>query len=207
MIDMETKTTFPVYCTMNKSVVGAAAINPIPITGREIKVSNIAIIPNNCQNGADGELTITMSTQQDNYFYSIDNQPDKTDNTFTRLPSGSHTLRIKNQHGCYIDTVVNIPFLYDVCTDSLFVPGAFTPNGDGKNDVFRAIYYMRLSDFRMTIYNRNGQPIFNSQQIGQGWDGRYKQVLQPMDTYIWFIRYTNRDGKPVIRKGTVTLIR
>ena len=86
------------------------------------------------------------------------------------------------------------------------VPNAFTPNGDGKNDVFYVnAYGVDLMDFR--IFNRFGQLIFESANPSIGWDGTYKGVPQPMDAYAYTLLIKFSDGKEVKSSGNITLIR
>jgi gliding motility-associated-like protein len=90
-------------------------------------------------------------------------------------------------------------------TDTLFVPSAFTPNGDGKNDIFNA--FGIVNDFYMEIYNRWGERIFITNSILTGWDGTYKGTIQPTGTFAYFIKYKNQSNKFKDLKGTITLIR
>jgi gliding motility-associated-like protein len=86
------------------------------------------------------------------------------------------------------------------------IPNAFTPNGDGKNDVFLVnAYGVDLMDFR--IYNRFGQVIFESANPSFGWDGTYKGVPQPMDAYAYTLVIKFSDGQLVKSSGSITLIR
>lgn len=90
------------------------------------------------------------------------------------------------------------------------VPNAFTPNGDGVNEYFmpRPMAAHGLATFSMTIYNRWGQTIFETEQIeGRGWDGRFNGVAQPEGVYIYLIEATFQDGQQVKKQGNVTLIR
>lgn len=91
--------------------------------------------------------------------------------------------------------------------DNLFVPTAFTPNGDGKNDVFRVsnITFQRLLEFR--VFNRWGQEIFSTNDISKGWDGSWKGVPQDMGVYQYLIRVAYPDGYVETYKGDVTLVR
>ncbi len=90
---------------------------------------------------------------------------------------------------------------------AFFVPTGFTPNGDGKNDVFRpvAIGYKSLNFFR--VYNRFGEEVYFSQNLTDGWDGTFKHKLCDMGTYYWQISYVNRFGKDGYMKGDVTLVK
>jgi gliding motility-associated-like protein len=86
------------------------------------------------------------------------------------------------------------------------IPNAFTPNGDGKNDVFYVnAYGVDLMDLR--IFNRFGQLIFESANPSFGWDGTYKGVPQPMDAYAYTLLIKFSDGKQVKSSGNITLIR
>ncbi|MBS1588159.1 MAG: gliding motility-associated C-terminal domain-containing protein [Bacteroidetes bacterium] len=106
--------------------------------------------------------------------------------------------------GCRnIDSVkINIDY-----RDNLFVPTAFTPNGDGKNDVFRVsnITFQKLEEFR--VFNRWGQEIFSTNDPKKGWDGSWKGVPQDMGVYQYLIRVAYPDGFVETYKGDVTLIR
>jgi gliding motility-associated-like protein len=91
--------------------------------------------------------------------------------------------------------------------NDVYVPNAFTPNGHGKNDIFRIFPFENYTLERLTIYNRWGKSIFNTTNAGNGWDGTLKGLPQPMDTYIYYIKLHSSKGKDIIKKGTVLLIR
>ncbi|MCW3110732.1 MAG: hypothetical protein JWQ09_5238, partial [Segetibacter sp.] len=90
---------------------------------------------------------------------------------------------------------------------SVFIPTAFTPNGDGKNDVLRpvAVGIKQFDFFR--IYNRWGQEVFSTQINGKGWDGTINGVPQTTGVYVWWVKATDYKGVPYFKKGTVTLIK
>lgn len=88
-----------------------------------------------------------------------------------------------------------------------FIPNAFTPNGDGINDVFKAIAPGIKQTFYFKIFNRWGQLMFNTQNITKGWDGSYMGQPQPTAVYVWIIKGLDLAGQTVEQKGTVTLIR
>jgi gliding motility-associated-like protein len=86
-----------------------------------------------------------------------------------------------------------------------YVPGAFTPNSDGRNDVLHVLG-TGLTRMELAIYNRWGVVVFQSRQPGDGWDGRFRNVLQPAGVYVWVLTGTNSDGQAVRQKGTVLLL-
>jgi gliding motility-associated-like protein len=90
--------------------------------------------------------------------------------------------------------------------DNLFVPSGFSPNGDGKNDLFRVanLTFQKIVEFR--VFNRWGQEIFNANS-NVGWDGAWKGEPQDMGEYSYQIRIGFPDGYVESYKGSVTLIR
>ncbi|HYG51555.1 MAG TPA: gliding motility-associated C-terminal domain-containing protein, partial [Flavobacteriales bacterium] len=86
------------------------------------------------------------------------------------------------------------------------LPTAFTPNGDGENDVF----IIRGGPFNATdfkIYNNWGQLIFHTNDAMVGWDGTFKGVEQPLGVYTWTFEVTIANGKVIRQSGDVTLLR
>ena len=105
-----------------------------------------------------------------------------------------------------------------IATDTVWVandcyvsyPNIFTPNGDGLNDYFfpRNLLTRGLIDFKMDIYNRWGQLIYQTKNIeGQGWDGTFNNEHQPEGVYIYQITATFKDGQKESKTGNLTLIR
>lgn len=126
--------------------------------------------------------------------------------TTTSIPvssPGTYSLELTNNCGSRTD---ELNVYKGVC--KLYVPSAFTPNNDGKNDVFRAMYGENVTSYSMEIYNRWGQRVFQTGKITEGWDGRVNGTLQATATYIWVIRYKaiNEPGEKIL-KGTVNLLR
>ncbi len=140
-------------------------------------------------------------------------------------PTGLSATDIANPVGIYsseIDSVRYKVYVTDEagCTDSttlrvkvyktapqVFVPTAFTPNGDGLNDVIRpiAVGIQQIKYFR--IYNRWGQMVFSTTTNEEGWDGRIGGKPQATNTYVWLVEAVDFLGNSFFRKGTVTLIR
>jgi gliding motility-associated-like protein len=89
----------------------------------------------------------------------------------------------------------------------VFVPTAFTPNGDGHNDYFRPIPVgiARFEYFR--VYNRWGELVYNNISGETGWDGRLNGRDQASGTYVWLLKGVDFGGRPIMQKGHVTLIR
>ncbi|MFL5754647.1 MAG: PKD domain-containing protein [Bacteroidia bacterium] len=126
--------------------------------------------------------------------------------TTSTLVDMHYDLNVTDNLGCY-----NEKSLYDIHilpVSSLDVPSAFTPNGDGVNDIVYVDGWgiKKLLYFR--IYNRWGELVFESTDIHVGWDGTYKGVPQNVETYVYQASGdTYIDEKPVTKKGYVKLIR
>lgn len=89
----------------------------------------------------------------------------------------------------------------------IYVPTAFTPNGDGKNDVFKPFPVGIKNYTYFRVYNRWGQVIFSTSEFNKGWEGKVNGIEQPSGTYIWIVEGFTKDNKKISKKGTVTLIR
>lgn len=87
-----------------------------------------------------------------------------------------------------------------------YVPNAFTPNGDGNNEVFM-IYGEGIKYIDFKIFNRWGEQVYETTNQYGGWDGTYKGVMQNPGVYTYNVRITYLDDKEIDRKGTITLIR
>jgi gliding motility-associated-like protein len=89
-------------------------------------------------------------------------------------------------------------------------PNAFTPNGDGANDVFRPIYPCEVLFSNLKIFSRWGEMVFETNEPMVGWDGRIKGLEAPSDVYVWRVEYEAiRSGaqQKFVEKGDVTLLR
>ncbi|MGZ8510131.1 MAG: gliding motility-associated C-terminal domain-containing protein [Chitinophagaceae bacterium] len=88
------------------------------------------------------------------------------------------------------------------------VPTAFTPNGDGLNDLLYPNNAIKADNLEFKVFNRWGQLVFSSRNWQEKWNGKIKGIEQGTDVFVWFLNYTHRDtGKKVFQKGTTMLIR
>lgn len=90
----------------------------------------------------------------------------------------------------------------------LYFPSAFTPNGDGRNDVFRVLQANRLASYHLMIFNRWGQKIFETTDYRKGWNGTLNNINLPTGTFVWYCEATKQNNpKRIQLKGIVTLVR
>ena len=114
------------------------------------------------------------------------------------------TITAKTAAGCRGDGTVNVKVFKG---PEIYMPTGFTPNGDGKNDIFKpfTVGITKLNYFK--VYNRWGQLLYSTANLNEGWDGRIKGTDQHTSTYVWMVQGVARDGRVITKKGTVTLIR
>lgn len=88
------------------------------------------------------------------------------------------------------------------------LPNVFTPNEDGFNDVFEPIKSQGIMEVKTTIYNRWGQSIFESKELGIEWDGRIDaKNVASTGSYFWIINYADQKGTKHVKKGWLSLVR
>lgn len=87
------------------------------------------------------------------------------------------------------------------------IPLAFTPNGDGLNDIFRPLCIKEQKIVAFMVYNRYGALIYTTNTVGEGWDGTYKGIPQELGVYYYQLTIARPDSRNISYKGEVTLIR
>lgn len=102
---------------------------------------------------------------------------------------------------------VDMPTATDSIAHALLIPNAFTPNNDGKNDVFKIRNFSNQKLVEFKVFNRWGTILFHTQDPQNGWDGTFKNNPQPMGVYGYVIRIAYSDKVVETYKGTITLIR
>jgi len=114
-------------------------------------------------------------------------------------------LIVRNNIGCFDTSHRMIKVLYNCY---IAVPTAFTPNGDGLNDYLYPLNAYKADNLEFRVFNRWGQRVFETKDWTKKWDGKINGNPQAPGTYVWILRYTNRDtGELFSLKGTTVLIR
>lgn len=116
----------------------------------------------------------------------------------------TYTLTVVTPEGCYGVDSIHIRYLKG---PAIYVPNAFTPNGDGHNDVLRPfpVGMVKLDYFR--VYNRWGELVFETNQYLQGWDGTYHGKPADPGGYVWVVQAQDERGRTILQKGVAVLIR
>ena len=115
-----------------------------------------------------------------------------------------YKVTVVNEEGC---TDSDSVFIKVNPAPGIYVPKAFTPNNDGRNDLFRPIITKEYTLQEFTIFNRWGEKLFSTSQVDAGWNGRHKGVIQETGAYVWMLRATDqRNGEKHFLRGTFVLI-
>jgi len=126
-------------------------------------------------------------------------------NPVATLPKNqTYVLTVKNDDGCEAKDTIKIKVFEHL---EVYVPSAFTPNNDGRNDVLHITAPGLKELFYFKVYNRWGQTVFETRDLLKGWDGRIRDEFPETGVYVWIMRGVTYLDDVVERKGTVTLIR
>ena len=119
----------------------------------------------------------------------------------------TYTVLVTDEGGCQTYREVTIVVINPDCGEpNIFLPNAFTPNGDGENDVL----YVRsniVETVELAVYNRWGQKVFETNDKNTGWDGTFQGELQTPDVYGYYLKAKCFNGEEFFKKGNVTLLR
>lgn len=122
---------------------------------------------------------------------------------YTVTQPGSYSLSATNNCGATLNEVL---VSSGIC--KVFVPNAFTPNNDGKNDQFKVLGTEDVAQFNLKIFNRWGETVFETSDKSKGWDGNLNGRASPIGVFIYILSYKdNNSTESKIIKGTMTLIR
>ncbi|MDX9695714.1 MAG: gliding motility-associated C-terminal domain-containing protein [Bacteroidales bacterium] len=162
-------------------------------------------------NGMNIPITFENCSQNsDNWYWSFgdlgtSNIEDPTHN-YNQEGEYVVTLVANNEFGCN-DTVAQIVSI--IGDTDIFIPNSFTPNEDGLNDVFIPIMReINKTGYNFKIYNRFGQLVFESFNIEQGWDGKVNGIpIEMSSIFTYVIKYEYLNGRKMLKKGSVSLIK
>lgn len=99
------------------------------------------------------------------------------------------------------------PDVVPTTSTDIIYPTAFSPNGDGKNDVLFALGGSGAKDISIQVWNRWGQLVFSTSDLTKGWDGNFQGTPAQVGVYAYVIKYTNNKDESKLVKGNLTLIR
>ncbi|HVU58129.1 MAG TPA: gliding motility-associated C-terminal domain-containing protein [Puia sp.] len=118
---------------------------------------------------------------------------------------GMYYLQVMDKYGCIGKDSVFLTGKQ--CLVGFFMPNAFSPNNDGKNDLLRPLVYGNVVKYKFAVYDRWGQLVFESAELLKGWDGTIRGVPQPTGAYAWYCMYQLQGEEIQIQRGAALLIR
>ncbi len=147
----------------------------------------------------DGEYWWSPSTMVDN--------PSSPHPTATLEDTTTFVVVVTDSIGCtYTDSVRVACISVDCGKPNIFIPNAFTPNDDGKNDML-CFSGEWVSEFHIAIFTRWGEKVYESDNMSECWDGRYRNNWCMAGVYVYHCRIVCADGQVSQFKGDITLIR
>ncbi|WP_460568510.1 LamG-like jellyroll fold domain-containing protein [Flaviaesturariibacter terrae] len=191
--------------TYSVAVQVSGCLNPV----RDTIVVLIASAPS-VTLGADQKICSSDNLQlgfQGSNYTSFVWSTGSTTPTIRINTAGQYWVTVRNQCGSASDTVA---VQTEQCNDDIYFPSAFTPNGDGRNDQFKALHSaaVTVAYYRLYIYNRWGNLVFSTTRLDGAWDGTIKGKAQGINTFTYYAQYRRQPGdREVFRKGTFVLLR
>jgi gliding motility-associated-like protein len=147
-----------------------------------------------------GGIPIILMTAPTSSMYTFDHWE------MTSTPTPGTTVDSININITGPDNIVAVYKTAEVLSDA-FVPTAFSPNGDGQNDMFFVHGIHPSLDAEIIIFNRWGQQVFQTKDMSWGWDGNKGSEACPSGVYAYYLKAVNADGTTEIKSGNITLMR
>ncbi len=186
--------------------IGCHADTTVSIVERDSINLHVIATPALCQGlGDDGKAIAVVVGGQGPFTYSWDGNAGNSSDHAGNLWYGPQIAYVTDGLGC--DDSAHFEVEYDPCC-TVNLPNAFSPNDDGKNDIFKVIKYGYITLVSFEVYNRWGQRVFGTTVEGDGWDGKYLSSDCELGTYYYLLRYKcHLKNETIMLKGDVTLIR
>ncbi|PLX11188.1 MAG: hypothetical protein C0594_03955 [Marinilabiliales bacterium] len=147
----------------------------------------------------DGNITYTVG--EENALYNILWNDGSTGTDYTVSAPGIYSVVVSNSCGEDGDTVV-----VGECPSCIAaLPTAFSPNGDGHNDVLQVIGN-EIDEVKVLIYNRYGELVFVIESLEDAWDGTFRGKMQTSEVFVYYMTAKCLDGEEIERKGTITIV-
>ncbi|OWY22930.1 hypothetical protein C7N43_23065 [Sphingobacteriales bacterium UPWRP_1] len=180
------------------SVTGTASVSAIPVP-----VVNLGSDTTLCL----GEvITLNANLPETDLLW----QDGSTQNTYATAVSGTYWVQLSNECGLAADTVV---VTFEDCSAPRcrpLLPDAFSPNADGVNDLFTVVFNCEVSYFRLLVFDRWGQQVYESSNPHESWAGLQNDRSLPLGLYVWKLEYQfaeDAEDPHRIAKGNILLLR
>ena len=129
----------------------------------------------------------------------------------TASPSATtiYCVYVFDANGCSDSSCVTITVLAEpIDCGTFYLPNAFSPNDDNENEVFKAyVNPVCVTEFKLVIYNRWGEKVFETEDVTKYWDGYFRGVVSNTAVYAYYCKATFTNGNKIDKKGNVSLVR
>ncbi len=157
-----------------------------------------------------GEPTASGGTPPYTYSWTPSsdlNNPSTADPIAETLTGGQYRVTVMDSNGCSSSDTTFIFIDDPFCGEAhIFIPNAFSPNGDGRNDELR-VRGKGIASFELVIFNRWGEKVFTTSSKNEGWDGRYGGEAAATGVYAYKVSGSFVTGGSIEKKGNITLLR
>lgn len=194
-------------CVGSDVVIGMITVNPNPTASFSIPATTIHMVSGQAQvcatdqsSGGAVAWSWVLSQPSGTQVSNVQNP------CFTVSDTGHYSLTLITTNGTGCSDTVSRTFYVDYPCYDLFVPSAFSPNGDGMNDTF-FVYGNCISFMQLEIYSRWGEQVFISTNPSKGWDGTWRGKDCEAAIFTYVLRGQRQDGEPIEMQGNITLIR
>jgi gliding motility-associated-like protein len=181
------------------TVPAAVTVNPSPVAGFSTSDTSVSIF--------SPYISVTdLSVGADSCSLNFGDGYTDCNAGHTYQAYGNYTITqiVVNEYGCPDTAQINVEVYPE---HRFYVPNTFTPNGNGLNDVFMPAI-MGAEQYHFMVFDRWGMLIFESYDLNEGWDGRFKGEECQQDVYVWKVDYLDIENRVSVTKiGHVNLIR
>jgi len=204
-VSPDNNSTYKVIATSNNGCEDSISVN---VSIQEFSF-NLTANPNPVEKGSTFTLQTSSTTLYTvtSWWSSLNDVTDQTALFQHIIADTSALYRVTaiSSIGCPATEEVNVIVIPPYAKD-LFIPNAFTPNGDGKNDIFK-VYSSYMKALELRVFNQWGNMIFESYDMNKGWDGTHNGKMQPTGVYVYTAKVTFDGNHIVYRTGSINLVR
>jgi gliding motility-associated-like protein len=147
----------------------------------------------------------SITTQSIKPFTSYLWNTNQTTRAISISQPGTYWLKVKDNNTC--EGIDSITVTSRQCTAGLFVPTAFTPNKDGKNDFFKPLLFGLVKSYEFAVAYIFGQTVFKTKNMDAGWNGSVNGIEQQTGVFVWYCFYQLEGQPKQMAKGTVVLLK
>ncbi|SFN26365.1 gliding motility-associated C-terminal domain-containing protein [Chitinophaga sp. YR627] len=168
-------------------------------------IRNIATEPCSCSEVNDGIIRWEVDGGTRPYKYRINGETWQPDSLHRNLRAGDYRYEVEDANGCGDAGNTEIKSPNQNCF--VMMPSAFSPNSDGSNDVFRPRIYDAVTNYRLSIFNRWGSLVFQTNDPKVGWDGYSRGIPQTPQAFVYVCTFTTSKNEPKEYRGAVMLVK